>query len=153
MAFSACATSMHSVVGSMSTKTGTAPRYRQAIAVASHVSAGTITSSPGPTPQAAIEAIGNLRDATLGHAEVPCEGIGLNRECDRDAQPLEEVLSETWRPARPELTDTTCHVVAARAGDVQDLILVAKTPTGLRRCQIAQVRFVPLIGHTNPLVK
>ena len=64
---------------------------------------------------AAIEAVGNLREAALCHAEVPCEGIGLNREYDTDAPPLEEVLTEDWRPAKPELTDTTCHVITARA--------------------------------------
>jgi hypothetical protein len=66
---------------------------------------------------AALAALGNLQPATLSHAEVPCEGIGLNREYDRDAPPLEEVLQEDWRPAHPELTDTTCHVLAARSGD------------------------------------
>lgn len=70
---------------------------------------------PRRIARAAIEAVGNMRDATLSHAEVPCEGIGLNREYDRDAPPLAEVLAESWRPAKPELTDTTCHVVAARS--------------------------------------
>ena len=50
------------------------------------------------------------------HAEVPCEGIGLNREYDRDAPPLDEVLRDDWRPAKPELTDTTCHVFKVEAG-------------------------------------
>lgn len=66
---------------------------------------------------AALAALDNLQPATLSHAEVPCEGIGLNREYDRDAPPLEDVLQEDWRPAHPELTDTTCHVLAARSGD------------------------------------
>lgn len=69
---------------------------------------------PGRIAQAVCEAVGNLQDATLCHAEVPCEGIGLNREWDRDAPPLEEALREDWRPAKPELTDTTCQVLAAR---------------------------------------
>lgn len=69
---------------------------------------------PGRIAQAVIEAVGNLREATLSHAEVPCEGIGLNREWDRDAPPLEEVLRDDWRPAMPELTDTTCQVLVAR---------------------------------------
>ena len=34
----------------MSQKTGTAPAWRTAIAVATKLKAGTITSSPGPTP-------------------------------------------------------------------------------------------------------
>ncbi len=48
---------------------------------------------------------------------MPCEGIGLNREYDADAPPLEEVLRDDWRPAKPELTDTTCHVITAHAGE------------------------------------
>ena len=68
---------------------------------------------PGRIAQAVCEAVGSLQEATLSHAEVPCEGIGLNREWDHDAPPLEEVLREDWRPAKPELTDTTCQVLAA----------------------------------------
>jgi hypothetical protein len=72
---------------------------------------------PAKIAAAGLAALGRLEEAALYHAEVPCEGIGLNREYDRDAPPLEEVLEETWRPAKPELTDTTCHVLVARAGD------------------------------------
>ena len=61
--------------------------------------------------QAAIKACENLAEAEMSHAEVACEGISLNREYDKDAPPLEEVLADDWRPAKPELTDTTCHVV------------------------------------------
>jgi len=68
---------------------------------------------PGRIVQAVTEAVGNLQEATLSHAEAPCEGIGLNREWDRDAPPLAEVLRDDWRPAMPELTDTTCQVLAA----------------------------------------
>ncbi|MHB8994462.1 MAG: neutral/alkaline non-lysosomal ceramidase N-terminal domain-containing protein [Armatimonadota bacterium] len=70
---------------------------------------------PQKLAQAGLAALGNLQEATLHHAEVPCEGVGLNREYDKDAPPLEEVLDENWRPAHPELTDTTCHVLVARA--------------------------------------
>ena len=41
---------IHILSGSTSQKTGVAPRYREALAVAHHVKLGTITSSPGPTP-------------------------------------------------------------------------------------------------------
>ena len=64
---------------------------------------------------AGIQALANLQEATLSHAEVPCEGIGLNREYDQDAPALEDVLRDDWRPAKPELTDTTCHVLVAHA--------------------------------------
>jgi hypothetical protein len=68
---------------------------------------------PGRIADACKRAIHNLVEAKLFHAEVPCEGIGLNREYDKDAPPLEDVLRDDWRPAKPELTDTTCHVVKA----------------------------------------
>jgi hypothetical protein len=70
---------------------------------------------PHRIARAAIQGLDNLQPATLAHAEVPCEGIGLNREYDKDAPPLAEVLRDAWRPAKPELTDTTCHVVKAEA--------------------------------------
>ncbi|MEN6301443.1 MAG: neutral/alkaline non-lysosomal ceramidase N-terminal domain-containing protein [Armatimonadia bacterium] len=70
---------------------------------------------PRKVAQAAIDALRALQPATLSHAEVPCEGVGLNREYDKDAPPLEDVLKEDWRPARPELTDTKCQVLVARA--------------------------------------
>lgn len=72
---------------------------------------------PAKIAAAGLAALSNLQEATLHHAEVPCEGVGLNREYDRDAPPLEEVLDEAWRPAHPELTDTTTHVLVARAGE------------------------------------
>lgn len=66
---------------------------------------------PYKIAQACIDAVNNLQEAELSHAEVPCEGIGLNRVYDKDAQPLKDVLSSDWRPAKPELTDTSCHVI------------------------------------------
>lgn len=66
---------------------------------------------PYKIAQSCITAIENLKDVQAAHAEVPCEGIGLNRVYDKDNPPLEEVLKEDWRPAMPERTDTTCHVV------------------------------------------
>ncbi len=65
--------------------------------------------------RAALAALADLNEAELAHAEVPCKGIGLNREYDRDAPPLEQVLRDDWQPAKPELTDTTCHVLAVRS--------------------------------------
>ncbi len=44
-------TFMHQVSSSMSTKTGSAPQYLTALAVATQLISGTITSSPGPTPR------------------------------------------------------------------------------------------------------
>lgn len=75
----------------------------------------TLELLPSRLAEACIQAVENLQDATLSHAEIPCEGIGLNREYDRDAPPLAECLADDWRPAKPELTDTTCHVFAAKS--------------------------------------
>ncbi len=61
---------------------------------------------------AVVKAREKIDSVTMNHAVVPCEGIGLNREYDEDAQPLERVLKPEWRPAKPELTDTECHVVS-----------------------------------------
>jgi hypothetical protein len=66
---------------------------------------------------AAQRAIERLEPARLHHAEVPCEGIGLNREYEEFWAPYEDAMQPDWRPARPELTDTTCHVLTARADD------------------------------------
>lgn len=66
---------------------------------------------PGRIIKACLGALEKLEPVEMYHAEVPCEGIGLNREYDIDAPPLIEVLDEKWRPAKPELTDTTCHVL------------------------------------------
>ena len=70
-----------------------------------------IETLPRRIAAAALGALGNLREATLSHAEVPCVGIGYNREYDGPTPGLAEVLREEWRPSKPELTDTTCHVV------------------------------------------
>ena len=72
---------------------------------------------PGRIARACIDAVDHLEEAVLYHAEASCEGIALNREYDRDAPPLEEALRDDWRPAKSELTDTTCHVLEARAGE------------------------------------
>jgi hypothetical protein len=66
---------------------------------------------PGRIAEACVRAVDSLAEGTIRHAYVPCEGVGLNREYDRDAPPLEDVLREDWRPAKPELTDTRCHVL------------------------------------------
>ena len=69
---------------------------------------------PGRVARACAGALERLHEVEMLHSEQPCEGIGLNREWDRDAPPLEEVLRDDWRPAKPELTDTRCQVLAFR---------------------------------------
>jgi hypothetical protein len=66
---------------------------------------------PGKIAKACAGALERLQEVEMLHAVVPCEGIGLNREYDKDAPPLEDVLRDDWRPAKPELTDTKCHVL------------------------------------------
>jgi hypothetical protein len=70
---------------------------------------------PARIAQAALRALGDLAEGSFQYGEAPCEGIGLNREYDRDAPPIEEVLRDTWRPAKPELTDTVCRVLSVRS--------------------------------------
>jgi len=77
---------------------------------------------PDRIAEACIQAVKSLVPCELHHAEVPCENIGVNREHDRDAPPLEEALDDAWRPAKPELTDTRCHVITAQSVDTGDLI-------------------------------
>ncbi len=66
---------------------------------------------------AALAALADVKEAELRHAAVPCPGIGVNREYDRDQPPLETALRDDWQPAKPELTDTICHVLAVHAPD------------------------------------
>lgn len=72
---------------------------------------------PARIAGACSEALKNLREATLSHAEVPCEGIGLNREYDAFRAELDDILDENWRPQKPECTDTTAHVFTVSSGD------------------------------------
>lgn len=72
---------------------------------------------PRRIAQSALTAIDRRRPAELQHAQVPCEGIGINREYDRTEATLDELLCDDWRPEKPELTDTTCHVLTARCGE------------------------------------
>lgn len=69
---------------------------------------------PGRIARACVGALERLHDVGMSHAVQPCEGIGLNREQDRDAPPLADCLRDDWRPAKPELTDTRCQVLAFR---------------------------------------
>lgn len=66
---------------------------------------------PTRIADAVARAAAALRPVSLFHAASPCEGVGLNREYDKDSPPLESVLDDAWRPAKPELTDTVCQVI------------------------------------------
>ena len=54
------------------------------------------------------------------HAEVPCEGIAVNRETDGGFAlnaDFAERIKMNWRPDHPEQTDPTVRVLAAYAGE------------------------------------
>ena len=70
---------------------------------------------PQRIAQACFAALDNLQEAELSRAVVPCEGIGLNRQYDKDSPALADVLREEWRPSKPEMTDTACQVLKATA--------------------------------------
>ncbi len=62
-----------------------------------------------------VAAVRAMQDAELLHAEVPCAGMATNRVYDRfNYGPA--ALQEGFRPEKPELTDTSCHVLKAVAG-------------------------------------
>lgn len=76
---------------------------------------------PSRVAAAAEAAFAALKEVRWRVAEVPCEGIAINRETDAggwqaNAAPLTERLDPQWRPARPEDTDPTLRVLAAYAG-------------------------------------
>lgn len=60
---------------------------------------------------AAARAFENLTQVTVSHAEVPCRQVAVNRVYDKFFYDIDDVLREDWSPAKPELTDPTCHVV------------------------------------------
>lgn len=64
---------------------------------------------------AAAAALGSMEEAVMNHAVVPCEGIGTNRVYAKWKYGP-EALAADFRPEKPELTDTECHVVTAMAG-------------------------------------
>ncbi len=72
---------------------------------------------PDRIAAAATDAINRLQPAQIRHAETPCEGIAVNREYDQFFAPYEEAMHPDWRPARPEQTDTTCHVLTGHAAN------------------------------------
>ena len=60
---------------------------------------------------AAEEAVRKMEPAAMSAAVVPCEGIGINRVYDKFNVTRDEGRKAGWRPARPELTDTTAAVI------------------------------------------
>lgn len=98
------------------THTHSGPAVRQGLTGWGQPDEPYLETLPARLSRAAIDAVNNLAEATIAHARVSCEGIALNRQYDRDAPPLEEVLRDNWRPAKPELTDTHCDIVTVHHG-------------------------------------
>ncbi len=74
---------------------------------------------PRRIARACAQAVGDLQDGVLMHAETPCEGIAINREYDAfQAESVDAILADDWRPSKPDCTDTTCHVLKVMTGDV-----------------------------------
>ncbi|RKX35148.1 MAG: hypothetical protein DRP71_04540 [Verrucomicrobia bacterium] len=66
--------------------------------------------------EAAIEDMGEVR---VGSASPPCEGIAINRDYDTAYDrsfSVDHFLADSWRPAKPEKTDTTCDVITFHDG-------------------------------------
>ena len=81
-----------------------------------------VETLPARVADAAERACAAVKPVEWRYAEVPCEGIAINRETDEGGwsprQPtLGERLSPQWRPARPQDTDPTLRVLAAYAGN------------------------------------
>ena len=80
-----------------------------------------VETLPARVADAAERACAALKPVEWRYAEVPCEGIAINRETDEGGWspqqiPLAVRLSPKWRPARPQDTDPTLRVLAAYAG-------------------------------------
>ena len=78
-----------------------------------------VETLPARIAGAAAQAWAARKTIAWRYAEVPCEGIAINRETDRGGwmfDPIGVRLAPQWRPARPQDTDPTLRVLAAFAG-------------------------------------
>lgn len=74
---------------------------------------------PARIADAAAKAVAAMTAVEWRYAEVPCEGIAINRETDKGGwmfDPIEVRLDPQWRPARPQDTDPTLRLLAAYTG-------------------------------------
>jgi hypothetical protein len=77
-----------------------------------------VETLPSRVAEAAEKAVKALAPVAWRYAEVPCEGIAINRETDRGGwmfDPIEVRLDPKFRPAHPEETDPTLRLLAAYA--------------------------------------
>jgi len=78
-----------------------------------------VETLPARIADAAAKAWAARKTIAWRYAEVPCEGIAINRETDRGGwmfDPIGVRLDPKWRPARPQDTDPVVRVLAAYAG-------------------------------------
>lgn len=78
-----------------------------------------VETLPSRAAAAAERATAAQSEVEWRYAEVPCEGIAINRETDKGGwmtEPISERLNPAWRPARPQDTDPTLRVLAAYSG-------------------------------------
>ena len=78
-----------------------------------------VETLPSRIASAAAKAWAARKPVEWRYAEVPCEGIAINRETDKGGWtpgPIDERFDPKWRPARPQDTDPTLRVLAAYAG-------------------------------------
>lgn len=82
-----------------------------------------VETLPHRVAAAARRAVEGREPATLQYAHAPCEGLAINRELDAAYErhlPVDTFLDPSWRPAKPELTDTFCDliVIQGKAGPI-----------------------------------
>jgi hypothetical protein len=65
---------------------------------------------PSLIARAAIEAVGNLAEASFAYAAPSAEHFGYCREVEGKPT-FEDALKEDWQPQHPELTDRAAHVI------------------------------------------
>ena len=78
-----------------------------------------VETLPARIADAAAKAWKARKSVTWRYAEVPCEGIAINRETDKGGWspvPIKERFDPHWRPARPQDTDPTLRLLAAYVG-------------------------------------
>ncbi|HND62206.1 MAG TPA: neutral/alkaline non-lysosomal ceramidase N-terminal domain-containing protein [Opitutaceae bacterium] len=81
-----------------------------------------VETLPARIAAAVDAAVAARRPVEWRYAEVPCEGIAINRETDlggwfgQRKESLAVRLDPAWRPARPQDTDPTLRLLAAYAG-------------------------------------
>lgn len=78
-----------------------------------------VETLPARVVAAVDEAMANRAPVTVGWAEVPCDGIAVNRETDAGfalEANFAERIKPNWRPEHPEQTDPGVRVITFKSG-------------------------------------